>query len=217
MIDYSALAALDPSTEDLAPRPRPEALAFLLSRRSTPSKLLSAPGPTPDQLALLLRAASRVPDHGKLCPWRFIVVADDARAPLAAMAAEASAAAGRSAEDTEKTRGALLDAPSLIVVTASPVEHPKIPVVEQTLAAGLAAANLVYAALAAGFGAQWLTGWAAHDPGFTHRAFALAPSESVAGFVHIGTARSAPAERPRPDTDAITAVLTADALAGRAE
>lgn len=215
MIDFSAMSALEPSATDLSPRPRPEALEFLLTRRSTPSKLLTAPGPAPEQLALLLRAASRVPDHGKLAPWRFIVVADDARGGLAHHAAEASEAAGRTPEDTEKTRAALLEAPTLVVVVAAPVEHPKIPEVEQLLAAGLAAANLVYAALAAGFGAQWLTGWAAHDADFTHRAFGLAPKESVVAFVHIGAARSAPPERPRPDIGAIAETLTAETLAAR--
>lgn len=216
MINFAAMAAIDPSALDLSPRPRPEALEFLLTRRSTPSKLLEAPGPDDAALALLLKAASRVPDHGKLVPWRFVVVDEAARAPLAEMAATASVAAGRPDDETEKTRKALLEGPCVVVVIATPrVDHPKVPAEEQLLSAGLAAAGLVYAALAAGYGAQWLTGWASHARAFTAPAFALQAAESVVGFVHIGTPRSAPPERDRPDLSAKTARLTVDDVARR--
>ncbi len=202
-----ALDAIDPATLDLAPRRRDAAMRFLLTRRSTPSKLLRAPGPSAPELRLMLRAATRTPDHGKLTPWRLIEVREGARQGLADAAVARAAEAGLPAEDGAKAARQLLEGPTLVVVVSAPVAHAKIPAFEQELSAGAVAAALVNAALAMGYGAQWLTSWIAHDAAFGRAALALRDAERVAGFVHIGSVESAPAERPRPDLDAIVSVL----------
>ncbi|MHA6346626.1 nitroreductase family protein [Roseivivax sp. CAU 1761] len=179
------------------------ALDFLLTRRSRPAKLLAAPVPDRAELERLLTAAARTPDHGKLEPWRFVVLGRAALDRLAAAARECAAEAGRGEEDAAKAEAQFRDSPLCVAVIESPKDSAKIPAIEQTYSAGAACLALLNAALAAGWGANWLTGWVAHDAAFGTRALGLAPGERVAGFVHIGTARAAPPERPRPDLAAI--------------
>ncbi|OWU84762.1 nitroreductase [Oceanicola sp. 22II-s10i] len=177
------------------------ALDFLLSRRSRPAKTLSAPAPGRDELATILTAAARTPDHGKLEPWRFIVLERGALDRLAVLAKERGRALGKDDVDTGKAVSQFADSPLAVVVVESPVDSPKIPPLEQTYSAGAVGLSLLNAALAAGWGANWLTGWAAHDRAFVTEGLGLAPHERVTAIVHIGTEGSAPPDRPRPDLE----------------
>jgi nitroreductase len=182
----------------------PETLEFLRLRRSRPAKTLTAPVPDRPALRGLLEIAARTPDHGKLEPWRFLVLEKPALDRLAAQVPERGAALGIEAERVEKMRRQFADADLAVCVVASPKLSDKIPEVEQLLSAGAACYGLLTAALAAGWGANWLTGWAAHDRAFVERHLGLTPRESVAGFIHLGTETRQPPERPRPDLDGIT-------------
>ena len=184
-------------------------LDFLLTRRSRPAKLLSAPVPARQELEVLLTAAARVPDHGKLEPWRFAVLSKPAMARLADEAEAAAKAADLDPEKVAKSRSQFDDSPLAVVVIASPKPSDKVPEIEQTLSAGAVCLSLVNAALASGWGASWLTGFAALNQDFAAKAFELAAGEWVAGIVHIGTTTSAPPERPRPDVPAITTWIEA--------
>ena len=186
------------------PAPQPEALQFLQTRRSHPAKTLRAPAPDRAALEPLLTAALRVPDHGKLEPWRLIVLARPALAALAEAAAAHAAAAGIPADQAAKGISQFADSPLTVAVVFSPKASDKVPEIEQLLSAGSVALSLLNAALAAGWGAAWLTGWPAHDARFAATAFGLAAGERVVGFVHIGTALAASPERPRPDVTALT-------------
>ena len=153
----------------------------------------------------ILTAAARVPDHGKLEPWRFIVLERAAMGRLALLAAERAAALGMDAEQTGKGRGQFDAGHLAVVVVSSPKPSPKIPLIEQTLSAGALCLGLVNAAAAAGWGACWLSGWPSLDRGFVEVGLGLAPQESVAGIVHIGTgAAELLPDRPRPDVAALT-------------
>lgn len=208
-LDLAALAGIRPESLDLGPRPNAEALRFLLTRRSTPAKTLRAPGPTPAELALILKAAARIPDHGKLTPWRFLLIEGAAQAGLAETAATRAAATGRDADEIEKVRRIFNDGAMIVAVIASPKPSEKIPEFEQLLSAGAATAALVNAALACGYGANWLSGWLSHDPTFCAEALGLSAQERVAGFVHLGTPGAAPPERPRPEVDSLLSRLPA--------
>ena len=177
----------------------PDALKLLATRRSFKPVELSAPGPSPAELETLLTIASRVPDHGKLAPWRFIVFEGEARRT----AGEAIAAAFRAkypnatAEQADAERTRLMRAPLVIAVVSRAAPHAKIPEWEQVLSAGAAAMNLVLAAHALGYGASWITEWYAYDRGALD-ALGLQPHERIAGFVHIGRPPGVPEDRPRP-------------------
>lgn len=175
------------------------ALAFLTARRSRPAKLFSYPVPDRAQLDEILTAALRVPDHGKLEPWRLLVVQGAAFARLADLAEARAHELGGDAEKVAKGRGQFDLGKLAVVVIASPKASPKIPAVEQLLSAGALCLGIVNAAEAAGWGANWLTGWAAHDPDFAARAFGCQGEETVAGIVHIGTPAADGPDRPRPD------------------
>ncbi|MGH1368259.1 MAG: nitroreductase family protein [Maritimibacter sp.] len=180
------------------------ALEFLLSRRSRPHKTLTTPVPTKDELAPILTAAARTPDHGKLEPWRFIVLE---RAALERLAAEVAPCGARLNVDPDKIVKAQAqygDAALAVVVVAAPVPSEKVPEIEQLYSAGAVCLALLNAALASGWGANWLSGWASHDPQFTRDHLGIAAHEKVAGIVHIGTETSTPPERPRPDIAAKT-------------
>lgn len=172
----------------------------LLTRRSVAANDLGEPGPNGESLQMLLKAAARVPDHKKLTPWRFILLQGEARAAfgekLAAICAENEPDASDVRLETERTR--FTRAPVVVAVVSSPVEHPACPEWEQVLSAGAVCMNLLHAAVAAGYGAQWLTEWYGFDPQVA-RAFGLAPHERFAGFVYIGTAQDKPADRDRPE------------------
>lgn len=186
------------------PEPNPAALAFLETRRSRPAKTLA--GPVPDRAALkqLLTIAARTPDHGKLEPWRFLVLEKPALTRLAGTLPERGPALGQEPEKVAKAVDEYMRAELAVVVVSSPKRSEKIPQIEQTLSAGAVCMQLLNAALAAGWGANWLSGWASHDPEWRERHLGLMPHESIAGILHLGSETSTPPERPRPDIDAIT-------------
>ena len=176
-------------------------LDLLDSRRSTPSRQLGEPGPDAAQLERLLGAAIRVPDHGKLTPWRLLLVRGDARHRLGERLAEIHRRHEPEAPDSvlNKDRERYNFAPLIVVVIARiEADHAKIPAQEQLLSAGLVAYNLLLGAQGLGFGAQWLTGWAAYDRDAA-QLFGLAAGERIVAFVHIGTPREPAPERVRPD------------------
>jgi len=186
------------------PAPNQDALAFLLSRRSRPHKTLTLPAPDKPALTPLLTAAARTPDHGKLEPWRFIVLGPDALQSLGALSRTRGAELGQDADQITKIATMFEHAPLSVAVIASPKPSEKIPEIEQTLSAGAACLGLLNAALAAGWGANWLSGWPAYDRPFLTDGLNLAAHEFVAGFIHLGTETSTPPERPRPDLAKIT-------------
>ncbi len=144
-----------------------------------------------------------MPDHGKLEPWRFIVLERDALLRLAGLVPECGRRLGRSDEDIVKQRAQFEEAHLAVAVVSRPRPSDKIPRIEQVLSAGAACLSLLNAALAAGWGANWLTGWASHDRAFVAAALGLGEDEAIAGFIHIGTETAAPSDRPRPDLDTI--------------
>jgi nitroreductase len=178
-----------------------EAMDFLLSRRSRPARMLHAPGPERAELERMLVAGCRVPDHGKLEPWRFLVLTG---AGLARLAAAVRARAAETGADADKGALAFEQAPVAVAVVGVPKPSEKIPALEQTLSAGCVALSLLNAALASGWGANWLTGWPAYDREFLAGALGLADGEWLAGFVHIGSCDGVPPDRPRPDVPALT-------------
>jgi nitroreductase len=190
------------------PVPNPAAMEFLLTRRSRPAKTLKLPVPNRDQLGPILTAAARCPDHGKLEPWRFIVIEPGAMARLADLAETRARELGKDDADALKARNQF-DMGNLAVVVVE-VRKPseKIPDIEQTYSAGAVCLGLLNAALASGWGANWLSGWVSLDADFCKAGFGLGPDETVAGIIHIGTESSTPPERPRPDVDAITEWVT---------
>ncbi|MGC3938523.1 nitroreductase family protein [Roseobacter sp. EG26] len=186
------------------PKPNPDALDFLLTRRSRPAKTLIGPVPSADALKPLLLAAARTPDHGKLEPWRFIVVEKPAMARLAGIAETRGKALGLDADQIAKGRTQFDQGHLAIAVIEVQKPSEKIPALEQTYSAGAVCLALLNAALASGWGANWLSGWPSHDRPFMQQALGLEPHERIAGFIHIGTETTAPPERPRPDLDSIT-------------
>jgi nitroreductase len=179
------------------------ATEFLQSRRSVPAKMLGLPVPDRAALMPLLTAALRVPDHGKLEPWRLVVLEQGAMARLATLAQTRAAALGLDAEKTAKGAAQFETGNLAVIVISSPKPSEKVPVSEQVYSAGAVCLSLVNAALAAGWGANWLSGWPSHDRGFVEAGFALTPDETVAGIIHIGTPKAQPPERPRPDVAAL--------------
>ncbi|NHF73374.1 nitroreductase family protein [Paracoccus xiamenensis] len=182
------------------------ALDFLRSRRSHPPALLTGPGPDDAALTELLTLAARAPDHGKLEPWRFIILRDAALARLAPLVEAASARAGNMPEKAKK-HGDAFRVPVVVAVVFTPAASDKVPEWEQFLSTGAVCLGLVNAALASGYGASWLTGVAA-APDFAQAQLDLTEGERIAGFIHIGARRDAPPpDRPRPDIAAKTTVL----------
>ena len=180
------------------------ALDFLLTRRSSPALALKAPGPDRDTLRTILTAAARSPDHGKLEPWRFVVLTRDALQAVSDALPAAGTRIGVPQDKIDKPVATYAASPLAVVVVSSPKESDKVPRIEQTYSAGAVCAAMVNAALASGFGATWLSGWFSHDRDVIRDQFGLADHETVAGIVHIGTAETTPPDRPRPDIDAIT-------------
>jgi nitroreductase len=176
------------------------ALAQLLERRSVPARLLGEPGPDPAQLQAMLAAAVRVPDHGRLTPWRFLRIQGAARDALGELLVrltrERAPDSPESALDKERRR--FSHAPLVIVVIATPLVGHKVPEIEQLLSGGSVCFGLLQAAQALGFGAQWLTGWAAYDAQ-VQAALGLEPGERILGFIHVGTPREPAPGRERPD------------------
>ena len=181
-------------------------LSLLRTRRSGKPRDLIAPGPDADQLRAILEIALRTPDHGKLAPWRFVIVPDDKREGFAVLLESAyrreKPEAGRL--EIESMRQFALQAPTLVVALSAPVEGSKIPAWEQQLSAGAAIMNLLHACHALGFAAGWLTGWPAYNED-VRQAFAVG-AERLAGFIFIGTPGRPQEERPRPDYDKIVSI-----------
>ena len=196
-IDPARRSAWRPSAQ-LSPNPM--TALVLEHRRSTPSRLLGEPGPSGSQLLEMLRVASRVPDHGALAPFRFLRVTGDARAQLGdrLAARKLELEPDCDASVLAKERGRFVAAPVVVTVIGCYQAPHKIPVIEQQLTAGCVCFSLLQTAQAMGFGAQWLTAWAAYDPIIAGH-LGLSNSEAVVGFIHIGTAREEIKERPRPD------------------
>lgn len=186
------------------PDPNPAALEFLLSRRSRPAKTLRAPAPDREALEPILRAAARSPDHGKLEPWRFIVIEGGAMPRLADLAEARARALGKDADEIAKARNQFDQGHLAVAVIEVQKPSEKIPAIEQTYSAGAVCLALLNAALASGWGANWLTGWISHDREFCTTGLGLADNERIAGLIHIATETSAPPDRPRPDLDSIT-------------
>ncbi|HKD48849.1 MAG TPA: nitroreductase [Rhizomicrobium sp.] len=182
--------------------PAPEALDLLLTRRSGSAKAMGAPGPSKAQLSVILRAAARAPDHGKLFPWRFIVFEGEARGRFGQILGEILEAEGERERQIDEERRRFLRAPVVVGVISAAREQIKIPVWEQELSAGAVCQNLLIAAHASGFVANWITEWYAYHPTVKER-LGLKAGERVAGFVYIGTSTVALEERPRPDMDKV--------------
>jgi nitroreductase len=179
--------------------PAPEVLRFLATRRSASAVTLAEPAPGADDLDTLLRLAARVPDHGKLAPWRFVILDGPAKA---AFAAKLEALAVSRGDQTAAAKlGKLKIPPLCIAVIASPREA-SIPAWEQELSAGAVCTTLLYAAQAMGYGANWITDWYAYDAQAT-AILGLSGAEKVAGFMLLGTPREPPQERERPEVAAL--------------
>jgi nitroreductase len=182
--------------------PAPHALDLLLSRRSGSAKAMREPGPSREQLAAILKAGARTPDHGKLFPWRFIVFEGDARGRFGQMLGEILVTEGERERQIDEEKRRFLRAPVVVGVISAAREQIKIPVWEQELSAGAVCQNLLIAAHATGFVANWITEWYAYHPEVKER-LGLKPGERVAGFIYIGTSTVDLEERPRPDMDEI--------------
>lgn len=177
---------------------------LLLNRRSVSANKLGEPGPGAAELRQILTAGARVPDHKKLAPWRFVLFQGDARAAFGEVLARACAQ--EQAEVTEfrleTERKRFLRAPVVIAAVCRVRENPAVPEWEQILSVGAACQNILNAAQAIGYAAQWITEWYSYSA-HVREALALAANERLAGFIYIGTAREPPQERERPSLDQI--------------
>jgi nitroreductase len=179
-------------------------LDLVLSRRSGSAKAMTGPGPDAGQLRQILAAGVRVPDHGKLAPWRFILFEGEGRTRMGALLAEAvlqekDGASDRAALEKER----FLRAPVIVAVVSRTRDQINIPVWEQQLSAGAVCQNMLMAAHAIGFVANWITEWPAYHPLVAER-LGLKPGERIAGFIYIGQPAAPLEDRPRPDIDALT-------------
>ena len=175
---------------------------YLLTRRSVGPAFLVEPGPSADELKTLLTIGTRVPDHGKLAPWRLVLFVGDERRRAGAVLADIAKTKNPALTDAELDveRQRFLPAPLTIGVISAAAEHPKIPEFEQLISAGNVAFNLVHAASALGYAAQWVTRWYAYDAEAA-QALGAGPGERFVGFVHIGTPTTRIEDRPRPALD----------------
>lgn len=184
------------------PVPSAELEHRLAVRRSAPAQSLTAPGPSREQVERILHLGARTPDHGKLFPWRFVVMGHAGRAALAeALLPLADRQPG--ADKARKVLSKLTAAPVSILVISSPVQSQKVPVWEQQLSTGAVCMNIEHAADALGFAASWITDWYSYDREALDL-LGVREGEQVAGFIHIGTLAEPALERPRPDVAAIT-------------
>lgn len=176
----------------------------LLTRRTVVAAALGEPGPDEAQLRKILTVAARTPDHKKLFPWRFILFQGEARVQFGEVLASTYAASEEDPSPVRKEAEAarFLRAPVVIAVISKPFEHPAVPEWEQTLSAGAVCQNILHAANALEFSAQWITEWYAYDETI-RQTLSLELNEKIAGFIYIGTAVEKPAERPRPDLNEI--------------
>jgi nitroreductase len=181
-----------------------DVIDLMLTRRSVIANNITEPGPDEGQLRRILQAGLRVPDHGKLAPWRIRVLRKPGQARLGRAFIELFAAdhPDASPKQLEFEENRPQRAPILLVVTSKPVERPKVPEMEQLLSAGAVCTTILHACHALGFAAQWITEWPAYHAG-VHRALGLGEDERIVGFVYIGTAKEPPTERPRPDFEEV--------------
>ncbi|HEY9057702.1 MAG TPA: nitroreductase [Aurantimonas sp.] len=173
---------------------------LLSTRRSVPIPMLAAPAPEGADLDAILSVAVRVPDHGKLAPWRFILYRDESAERIgAALAALVERREGGPLPDTRRRveSSRFSRSPLVIAVVSTAKEHVKIPIWEQVLSGGAAAMNLVNAVHAKGYAANWVTEWVAYDEE-AKAVLGIQPEEKVVGFIHVGTPQESPSERPRP-------------------
>lgn len=191
-------------TSIIAGKNSPELFDYLSHRRSVPVRDLTGPGPDEAQIKSILAAACRVPDHGKLFPWHFIIFHGEARLKMGAVLKDALSRKDPSApaEKLQQEESRFMRAPVVVAVISRirPAKHPRW---EQYLSAGAACQNLCLAANALGFGTNWLTEWCAFDP-HVHQALGLDSRDRIAGFIYIGNIANMPDERPRPDPQALT-------------
>ena len=176
-----------------------DVLEALFNRRSAPAPTLAAPGPSPEEMDLLIRIGLRVPDHGKIGPWRVVRFTPQAKAKVV----EKLKALAESRDD-KKDAGALIKMstpPQMLMVVSAPLQPHKIPLWEQQLSAAAVCQNLLIAAGAMGYGANWITDWYAYDAE-ARAILGVKEDENVAGFVYLGTPTEPPLERERPDYDA---------------
>ena len=175
---------------------------MLDQRRSSPSRTLRGPGPNASEVQQLLNSALRVPDHGKLVPWRFLSIQGDARLALGKLLAQRALELDPNAPNAviEKDRARFSFAPLIITVIARLTPNHKVPVQEQILSGGAVCFALLQAAQALGFGAQWLTSWAAYDAVITAK-LGVKENERILGFIHIGNVSEAAPERVRPKVE----------------
>jgi nitroreductase len=195
-----------PVLGDVLPRPVPSAelRRRLAVRRSAAAQTLTAPGPDADQIADILTLGARTPDHGKMTPWRFVVLGPQSRADIAERLSAHAVAAALPAKAVA-VLAKLTAAPVTILVVSTARPGAK-PVWEQELSAGAVCMNLEHAASAHGFSACWITDWYSYDDAAA-ALFGVRPDEKVAGFIHIGTSPEAPLERDRADVAALTTHL----------
>jgi len=179
----------------------PETLAFLARRRSASALTLTTPAPTEGELATLLRLATRVPDHGKLFPWRFVVLQGEAKARFIA-GLEAIAQSRADGDRLIAKLGKIKAPPLTLAVISRAPKAGEIPEWEQRLSAGAVCMTLIIAAQAMGYGANWITDWYAYDER-ARTLLGLEPHERVAGFVHLGACKDTPLERVRPEVEAL--------------
>lgn len=179
-------------------------LALLASRRSQNIMMMAGPGPHAEELATMLRLAARVPDHGKLAPWRFLVIEGEARNRAGEICARVWAQKHPDADDGRLSLelARYLPAPLIVCVISRAAPHVKIPEWEQVLSAGALCMNLTITACAMGFATNWMTGWVAYDRE-AMREFGLAEHETIAGFIYIGHVAERAEDRVRPDMAAI--------------
>ncbi len=182
--------------------------SFLATRRSTPFPLMAAEGPDGEELSAILTLAARVPDHGKMAPWRFIVIGAQSAASLGAYCAERLKADTPDASEAmiAAERARFTRSPVTVAVVSAPREHFKVPVWEQELSAGALCYNLELAAMAHGYGVNWITGWPSFDAAFAGK-LGLNAGERLAGFIHIGRATAKAEDRERPDMAKIVSHL----------
>jgi nitroreductase len=183
---------------------RSSLLNFLKTRKSASAKSMGGPGPDAYQLHDMLALATRVPDHGKLAPWRFILFVEDARARIGDKFAAryAQLHPEHSAETLNFQRGLFMRAPAVVAVVSTAADHAKIPIWEQQMSAGAVCFNLELAAQAFGFDVQWQSDWVAYDEG-AKAAMGVKPAEKIAGLIYIGTSTVPLEERPRPDLNTL--------------
>ena len=204
-LDRTRLAHDMPPMDNATPlSARPDVLDFLLTRRSRPPRALGPDTPDDATLRTILTAALRVPDHGKLEPWRLLVLRRPAIERLIDLTRTRGAERGLDDDRIDRDVNSYADAHLIVAVVSSPKPSEKVPEPEQHASAAAVCLGLLNATLASGWGAVWLTGWRATDRPYLTRGLDLSPHEIVAGYLHIGNEIRTPSERPRPDLDALT-------------